>query len=152
MRAEIVDATAEHAEAIALDARDSDIAELWACAKSTPLEAMSYGLRYGARTGLLDGRPVCMFGVSPETSGVGVPWMVTADGLRSLSAQKRLLEASRGEFDAMRSRYSRLFNVVDDRNVAAKRWLSWLGFTLSDPFPYGPYEMPFRLFQWSAPR
>lgn len=152
MKAEIVAATAEHAEAIALDAREADIAELWAQAKATPLEAMEYGLQFGARTGLLDGVPACMFGVSPHPSipGAGVPWLVSSDRMRGMAAQKRLLGASRPKFEEMQARYALLFNVVDDRNVAAKRWLQWLGFTLGEPFLHGPYRMPFRIFQWSA--
>jgi hypothetical protein len=151
VKAEIVAATAGHAAAIAANARQADIDELWAQARATPLAAMRIGLCHGAKTGLLDGVPVCMFGVTPHGADAGVPWMVTARGMESLSAQKRLLTASRAEFDAMKARYSMLFNVVDERNDAAKRWLAWLGFTLSDPVSYGPLGLPFRLFQWSKP-
>lgn len=152
MKAEIVAATAEHAEAIAMDAREADIAELWAQAKATPLEAMEYGLQFGARTGLLDGVPACMFGVSPHPSmpGTGVPWLVSSDRMQGMAAQKRLLVASRAQFDGMKARYALLFNVVDDRNKAAMRWLRWLGFDVGEPFPHGPFRMPFRIFQWSA--
>lgn len=154
MNVEIVPATLAHAEAIAADARQADVDELWAQARATPLSALRVGLRSTsrARTGLVDGVPVCLFGVSPFSilSGQGTPWMVGSNGLKPLRVQKALLIHSRLEFAAMRANYSVLFNAVDDRNTSAKRWLTWLGFTLLGPMIYGPDRLPFRPFYWSA--
>jgi hypothetical protein len=51
----------------------------------------------------------------------------------------------------MRSVYQLLANHVALDNVAAQRWLEWLGFELTDPIAFGPDRVLFRPFSWSAP-
>lgn len=154
MQAELVPALPWHADAIAANARQADIDELWAQGRSSPLRALRYGMKVcpRARTGLLDGEPVCMFGVTPYSilRGQGVPWMVGTRALEGLSAQKALLRVSEQVMGGWMGEYSLLFNFVDQRNVAAHRWLRWLGFTLRDPVPYGPDHLPFHPFFWSS--
>ena len=154
MIAEIVPAQYWHITEISKNARAADIEELWAQARVTPEQALNRGFRFcrNARTGMIDGQPVCMFGVTPYSiiHGQGSPWMVGSTALDRLSVQKRLLEQSRIAVAEMWDGYSLLFNLVDDRNEAAKRWLQWLGFTLLDPIAYGPDRLPFRPFYWSA--
>ena len=91
-----------------------------------------------------------MFGVTPYSilRGHGTPWMVGTRALDVLSVQKHLLELSALEFAVMREQYNFLFNMVDDRNEASKRWLQWLGFTLLEPIMYGPDRVSFRQFYW----
>lgn len=113
---------------------------------------MRIGLRYSdeAWTGVIDGEPVCMFGAVPASmlGGKGVPWMVGTTRLNEMHAQKALLRESRPALKAMISRYDVLANVVDDRNEAAKRWLRWLGFTVSDEIVLvGPDRQAFRNFE-----
>lgn len=155
MRADVVPALREHVALIADDAREADVLELWAQARCTPKQAMSHGLDVSmlAWTGLLDGEPACMFGVTPFSilRGMGTPWMVGSNKLNSLSAQKHLLRASREHVALMESRFPFLFNTVDDRNESAKRWLAWLGFRFGDPIPYGADGLPFRPFWKGAP-
>lgn len=49
-----------------------------------------------------------------------------------------------------------MLNVVDERNVTAQKWLKFLGFTVGDPMPFGPYNMLFRHYwknmgaQWAG--
>lgn len=155
MSAAIVPATLEHVAVIAAKARTEDVAELWAQARQTPEQAMHNGLRWSivAFTGLIDDVPVAMFGVTPYSilSGHGVPWLVGSTDLQSLRAQKELLRRSREGLDLLASRFTFLFNMVDDRNHAAKRWLGWLGFTLLEPSAYGPDRVPFRPFYRGIP-
>lgn len=37
-----------------------------------------------------------------------------------------------------------------DRNAVSKRWLQWLGFTLSEPQAFGYEQRPFRIFEMKA--
>ncbi|WCE04424.1 hypothetical protein [Pseudoxanthomonas sp. JBR18] len=150
-RAQIVAATEAHIEAIAATPRPADVAELWASCRVTPEQAMRQGLTVSrhAYTGLIDGVPVCMFGIAPYSilSSKGSPWMIGSTGLQPASVQKELVRLSRPVVEFMQDQFPEmLFNLVDDRNTAAKRWLRWLGFTLIDPITYGPDALPFRPF------
>lgn len=154
MNVEVVPAQYWHADAIAANPREADVAELYAQAHVSPEQAMTLGLRLArnARTGFVDGEAVCMFGVTPYSilRGWGNPWMVGSRALERMSVRKALLRHARAELADMQATYSLLFNFVDDRNERAHHWLRWLGFTLSDPMPYGPDGLPFRFFNWSA--
>lgn len=149
MDACIVPAEWWHVDTIAASARPADALELWAIARATPRDCMENGIAAApAFTGLLDGVPVCMFGVVPDEPGAGVPWMVGSTRLCRLAAQKALLHRSREWIAQVRGQFAVLFNVVDDRNVAAKRWLRWLGFTVSRPAPMGQDGEAFCTFYW----
>lgn len=148
MKAEIVPATLAHAEAIAANPRPADVAEVWASHRATVMDAMRRGMRYGARTGLVDGEPVCMFGTVPDCALL-VPWMVSSAAMDTLRVQKSLLRLSKSVVAGMRAHGATLFNAVDDRNEAAKRWLAWLGFELDDAVPAGWDGVMFRFFHWS---
>lgn len=154
MKVELVPAEYWHAEEIAANAREADIDELWAQARSTPARALRYGMKAcpGATTGLLDGTPACMFGVTPYSilRGWGTPWLVGSRALAPLSAQKAFLRESEQVMGRWHEDYALLFNFVDVRNTPACRWLAWLGFTLLPPIPYGPDRRPFHPFVWSA--
>lgn len=155
MRAVLVSALAEHIPAISSRARPEDIAELWAVARTTPAEAMQRGLEttVDASTALLDGVPVAMFGAAPYSilGGMGTPWMIGTTDLRRWSAQKELLRVSVPALERMQKRFpSLLFNVVDQRNKAAQRWLLWLGFRFLEPVPVGAGGHPFIPFYRSS--
>ena len=150
---EIVKATREHAEFIAANPRPADVAEAWTQDRTTPLDVMLRGIRYSpnAQTGMVDGEPIGMFGVSPMSliRGIGVPWMMASARADILQARKALLRESRDVVGAWREQYKFLANVVDDRNVRAKQWLEWLGFEIGETYHLGPDQMPFRMFTWS---
>lgn len=135
----MVAAQPQHIAAIAARARQADIDELWAQARATPAQCLVLGLQAAtlAYTALLDGRPVAMFGVTPHMAGEGVPWMVATTDLDDVRVQKALLRISPPVIAQFNALFPLLFNTVDDRNVAAKRWLRWLGFTVSEPEPTG---------------
>lgn len=146
---EIVTATVEHIEPIAADIREADRAELWAAALISSEAAMRDGLRISdfAYTGLIDGEPVCMFGVSPASliGGVGRPWMV---GTSSLDRHAMIfLRRCRGIVGQMQGIYPLLENYVDCRNVKAIAWLKWLGFQFDEPVLTGAFNLPFRRFE-----
>lgn len=147
-RVEILPATAEHAESIALRARPADVAELQASSRSTPLEAMLRGIASSTMsyTGFVDGVPVCLFGVAPFSimTGKGIVWMIGSTELDRPRVQRELLRFSHIAVGYMREHYpTMLFNFVDQRNESALRWLRWLGFSFDEPIAYGDDGLPF---------
>lgn len=137
-----------HVQYVAQHARAPDVAEFLAGSGQSPLQVIEYGLRASAcvYTGLVDGVPVAVLGVSPASalSGIGCPWMVATDGVDAIA--HRLIRISRPVIDAMHTLFPVLVNFVDNRNVKAHAWLRWLGFQLHDPAPHGREGRPFRLF------
>lgn len=151
IRAKIVPATAEHAHAIAQRPRAADVAELWACSRSDPLDAMLRGMERTVRpfTAIYEGEPACMFGAAPFSilGGIGSAWMIGSTVLDQYGAQKDLLRLSEPVVEYMQQQFpSLLYNFVDQRNVSAIRWLRWLGFQFSDPISYGVDGLPFLPF------
>lgn len=146
---EIVPAQACHIPAIAAHVRGADRAELWAAACLTPAESMARTLERStmAWTGLMAGRPVCMFGAVPSSilGNVGRPWMV---GTRHLDEHPFVfLRRCQGGVTTMRERFDRLENWVDARNERAIRWLAWLGFEIGPaPEKLGPFGLRFFRF------
>lgn len=149
MRAEIVPATREHVSQISELVRNADRTEMFAIACLTPAQVMLMGLEISdfARTGLIDGKPVCMFGVAPASlmGGVGRPWLV---GTESLDDNAIIfLRRCRDGVKEMLSLYSTLENYVDARNRRAIAWLRWLKFTICEQEPMGPFNVPFHRFE-----
>ena len=95
-------------------------------------------------TGLIDGEPVCMFGISMRSAAhnSGVPWMI---GAKKLDTHKHAFaRRCKAAFYPQAAKFAELENYVDVRNTAAIRWLRWLGFEFDAPAPYG---VDGRLFQ-----
>ncbi len=103
-----------------------------------------------AHTVLFDDVPELMFGCGTTNilTRTGAPWLLGTDALERHA--RDFLRGSLHWVAEMRQRYTLLQNVVDDRNVVSKRWLQWLGFTLSDPQPFGYEQRPFRIFEMKA--
>lgn len=133
MRVSIRPAEPSDIEPILADIRPADVVEM-AALGTTPDEALREGLQRSdwAMTGLLDGVPVCMFGVAPRNVilGEGTPWMLAARGIES--AQVAFLRACRPLVLDMLTIYPRLANAVHCENRPAVRWLRWLGFRFRD--------------------
>ncbi len=152
MRFRVVPAEPRHIADVADRMRAADRNEVFAARGVTPAEALSFSLQRstGAYAVEFDGRAEIMFGVGPISllTGVGAPWLLGTDVIDR--EFRHFLRASKWWRDQMLARYSTLRNVVDDRNHVSKRWLQWLGFTLSDPFPLGVQKVPFRMFELRA--
>lgn len=129
MRATIRPAEAADIDVIAGDIRPADAVEMEALG-TDPAAAMREGMARSdwTMTGLLDGVPVCMFGVAAQNVvlGHGVPWMLSANAIER--AQLKFLRACRPVVARMRESYPSLRNVVHAENHTAIRWLRWLGF------------------------
>ena len=142
---ESVEATVEHAHAVAPLMRAADLAEL-AASGSEPLESLLRGIRDSVycRTLLADGVPVMIWGVTQLTDTVWSPWALGTDAINN--DRRGFMVFSREELDRVAAQYPVLFNHVDARNATAIRWLQWLGFDVMDPEPIGVDGAPFHPF------
>ena len=149
MKAEVRQACHEDIQAIAAAMRAADVAEVSASHGHTPEAALASSLEHStaAWTGLIDGVPVCMFGVGPISilAGRGAPWMLGTDGIDKWP--RTFLRRCRPCVAAMLAVYPYLENYVDDRNDKSKLWLRWLGFELDDRTVMLPNGVAFRHFE-----
>ena len=148
-RYEMVPATLEHALELAENMREADVREVWAAAHYTPEQAALFSLEASrdATTGLADGRVVCMFGAGAAAiiSTTGVPWLLTTDLVDRHA--RVFLRKNKRVVEEMRDRYPLLRNHVDERNIAAIRWLRWLGFSILPSEPFGVEDLLFHSFE-----
>ncbi len=141
--AKIVPATMSHVSAVAATMRPEDAAEVLASCGFDPLRALRESVQVSdaAWTLLLDGQPAAVFGAVGVASGCGVVWMLTSTMVdRHPIAFLRLC---RPVVEALLMHYGLLFNYVDARYEVALRWARWLGFTVSEPEPFGVAGLPF---------
>lgn len=146
---EIIPAHPDHIAPIAATMRPADCFEIWAGSLTRPEEALNASLALSPKawTAIVDSTPVCMFGaaaVSP-LSKRGIPWFLASTRLER--HRKPFLRHSRAQLDVMATDFPTLSNWVDARNLAAIRWLKWLGFTLYPAVPFGPFGFPFHPFE-----
>lgn len=134
MKVEVRDALPEDIPALAAAMRAADRDEVQAAHGHTPEEALTASLQASTRawTGLIDGEPVCMFGVGPISvlTGRGAPWMLSTTLVERWP--RTFLRRCRPCVSAMLSVYPCLENYVDERNTLSKKWLAWLGFRLAE--------------------
>jgi hypothetical protein len=149
MKVEIVPAQIWHGNIVADKMRQADRDEVFAMSGRTPVQAMDYSLARSdyAMAGLVDGEPICLFGVGSLSllCSVGVPWLLGTDYVEK--HYRVFAKNSKAVLANMSGRYSRLINAVDDRNELSKRWLAWLGFKIGEPKIMGVSKLPFRIFE-----
>lgn len=148
----VVPAQIEHIAPMLPYIRQADIDELWSANRVTPEDALTIGIKVSteAWSGLVDGKPVCIFGVAPSSmlGGTGVPWMVGTSEVDKHA--KAFLRRNKPYVKQMLTLYNYLVNHVDSRNTRAVSWLRWLGFTICDATPYGFEGVPFHRFEMRA--
>lgn len=144
---QLVPATYELLQQVAASVRPDDEREIWAASRLPTLEALRLSC-LGSRNPLVGkagDSVLCAFGVAQRSllfSNDGEPWMVATYALERHA--RRFLRVSREVVNHWRKEYDVLENWVDARNIAALRWLSWLGATLEQPArPYGAEQRPF---------
>lgn len=139
----------EDIDAIAPRMRDADKVEVMASAGRTPREALLESLDGSevALTVVIDGIPEIMLGVATisAVTGTGCPWLLGTDAVKK--HYREFLRQSPVFLKRLSHGYTRLVNIVDDRNTLSKRWLQWLGFTLAEPRPLGRNKEMFRVFE-----
>lgn len=135
-------------EFIAENMDPADVAEVWAMGRKTPLEALVASTKVSRETfvGLVDGEPICAFGIGQRTlmDNVGIPWLLGTPEIRK--HPRPFLRVSKNWIERAAQDYVRLENWVDVRHTRAVKWLKWLGFTLEEPTPFGPDRMMFHRF------
>lgn len=148
----IIPAEPAHAVAMAPHLRPADVDEVYASRGLAPEPAMlsSLGRSTQAWTALIDGGPVCMWGVGPLSLvlGKGCPWLLgTCEVDRHA---KTFLRQSRVFLREIQATYPELENFVDARHGTSLRWLKWLGFTIDQPQAMGFLKLPFHRFHMEA--
>lgn len=134
-------------EFIAANMREADRKEVWAASHITPEKAMATSIKNSPYvfTIIHKDEPAAMFGGARMTLlGDGIPWLLGTDAI--LDAAIPFLRHSRQYVDFLLGRLGRLENYVDERNSVSIRWLTFCGFTLHDPAPYGAEQLPFIRF------
>lgn len=95
---------------------------------------------------VIDGDPVCAFGVVPsKVPGVGTPWMVGTSTIDQHGTA--FLRGSKAVISDLMNRWNLLLNYADTRNVRGLRWLRFMGFTIHAAEPVGPKGMLFHRFE-----
>lgn len=93
------------------------------------------------------GEPIALLGTIPPSligDGLAKPWMLGTDSV--FKYPRAIVKGGQTYVKAMLERYGSLENFVDVRNKVSTKWLKTIGFTLEEPKPYGPYDMPFHRF------
>lgn len=147
-RYEIVPAEPWHVAHVAEHMREADRQEVLASSGLAHDVALQMSVEASDEcfAGLVDDVPICIFGVAARSllSETAVPWLLGTPDIESHA--KPFLVQSRTVVRAWRSRYELLENRVDARNTKSIQWLRWLGFTIHDPEPHGPFDLPFHHF------
>lgn len=133
--------------------RDCDRLEVEASAGRHRVErAIRLGVRcsFGTMTSLVDGRVANMFGVTPLdfVQGRGSPWMLATPVFDV--HPRAVIRLCRTYIPPMLALFPHLINHVDARNTRSIAWLTWLGFEIHAPEPFGPYGVPFHKFEMKA--
>ena len=135
-------------ESIANDMRPADILEIWVARKVTPLEALvdGWAKSHYSTVAMCDGEPLVMYGLvkGDILSGHGVVWMLGANS--SLKYKRQFFIQTPPVIEQMLNICSKLYNMVHSKHTESIRWLEWLGFTIEDPQPHGPYNELFHKF------
>lgn len=95
----------------------------------------------------VDGKLVCMFGVTPVEGhdGAGVAWLLATKEFEkytkmfAVRCKRVFLEVVKG--------YDYLFNYIHSENKSSIKWLKWLGFTICDAEPLGNKGANFHRFE-----
>ena len=132
--------TQEAIQFIADNMREEDIIEVWASGRHTPIEALEMSIKNSRKIVIVyaDDVPLAALGIVSRDflSGVGVPWLLSAD--QALKHKRQFLELSPPVIEEMLDMCPKLINYVHAENRLSIRWLKWLGFTIEDAKPTGP--------------
>jgi hypothetical protein len=124
---------------IAENMRNDDIEEVRAASNKTPIKAITDGVRISdfSSVAVINGDVVAVMGVvkGSTLSDSGVAWLL---GTTYISKHRReFLDNSHKVLNAMLDICPELSNYVHAKNKTSIRWLSWLGFQINDPEPFG---------------
>ena len=118
-------------EAISMQLRESDVAEVVAAHGKSPKEVLTESIDISSSCFVMihEGKVEGVFGIS-EHYGWGIPWMLATDKLHQFHL--KFLRVSRIVVAVWLQEYPSLTNYVDSRHTEAIKWLKWLGFTIHE--------------------
>ncbi len=147
-KAELVEATEEHARALAPLLRPEELAELEASGVVDPLEMMLFGVRTSDRclAVLLHGQVGAILGVGAPRSVLGKPrvgqlWFLT--GTPFLEHPRPFMRVARQAVAMLLEEYPVVHNIIDGRYTGALLVADSLGAEFGNPIAYGPHSIPF---------
>jgi len=135
-RYKIVKAQLEHIVPIAMDMRAEDIEEIRTISNWGPTAALTHSFNMTDPdkrfTGIIDNRPVCMFGFACPNLllDVAVPWLLTSNAIEK--HKKAFMRYSRMVMQQAQKDIPFMVNYVDAKYERAIKWLKWLGFTVGE--------------------
>lgn len=148
MITEVVTVQDSHVDFVVNHIRKDDANEITAACNQSIEFALKQSILLSERcwTGLVDGQPVCIFGVVSVSTlySIGRPWMFGTVLLDKYA--KPFLKRCRHQVEQMQRGFDLLENYVDCRNKRAINWLKWLGFSFNEPELMGPFNLPFMRF------
>lgn len=104
-----------------------------------PIKTFITGMEQSPVTGAytLDGEVLAVYGCMPDPrlKGTGIPWMIATAEFRD--HPRDVAELSMPMVESMHRHFHLLHNLVHCKHAVAQRWLTWLGFEISDE-PSGP--------------
>lgn len=150
MQVEVVKASREHVPLLLAGMSSAVVGELKTLYPATELAArMCEAIEHSAEATsfFVDGKIIAMVGITTPTalSDIAYPWLLPHS--ENLGPYKyEFLAASKRWTQYQITRYSTLQNVVSAKNLAALKWLKWLGFELGPVMkikgqPFRPYRM-----------
>jgi hypothetical protein len=144
------ESTNEDVEFLKNRLRFEDIAEIWASHNHTPEKALRLSLEYSDPCLTIEdnGKPVGMFGVTPESmlGNKAVIWLLASDDIEKIKI--RFLRNCKIFINSMLNQYPYLYNFIDERNKESIKWLKFLGASFSGPVKFGVEQMPFLFFSF----
>jgi hypothetical protein len=134
MRTEI--ATLQHAKLIAGMMRPNDIREIRAGWDMEPAEAMEQALMrtFYARTLFHDLQPLCMYGLAPLSMLAGYAIFFIFPTVAIDQHPIGFCKASRRAMPELFAHCHILTNLIDVSDVAAMKWMAWLGGKIVLPY------------------
>ncbi len=126
---------ADRAEIEALEGRDVRI-------------FLAEAVEVGARTLMIGGEPVLLYGIAPcdALPGHAMPWLATISTIRR-DELMTVMSMSRLQTELWQRRIPVLEALCDCRNAFRRQWLEWLDFERADHLDaFGAAGLPFDLY------
>jgi hypothetical protein len=127
-------------------ARKEDIIEVDALDGSTIEDALNEtpNLLENSQVWEVNGKVVCMFGVTPYEERKGIIWLLATEEFNKYT--KMFAVRCKDVFREVISGYDYLFNFVHSENKKSIKWIEWLGFTVHEAKPFGSRGATFHRF------
>jgi hypothetical protein len=124
--------------------REEDLWGLMALGEDPP-EGLLAAIRFSTKPEKIffDGELTAIWGVVPYCllTGHGMPWVLTTAAVNKYPIA--FYKESMRVVSELRTRYSRLYSLIDSRHTSSLKWADRLGFKVELPQALGPNGMLF---------